>query len=471
MKQILIILISCVLLSSSLVAQTFDNKSISQLTALKKKAVSKQDYQLAAKYKRAIELKKQLSVAVKAEDYQKAADLKKELQNLNGNAPLTNSNNSNVSTNSTKSASSVGYKDMFSNTVYLHNNKTGENTKLELQTAKFAIETYNAYWVAGSSSFWTVKGYHSTVQVSNKDDFTFVIKMGAGVDPGSIVSLVKLDLIGKKSLERKQLDSKTTAAAYSGAQTENGLSKVLPISFKRIGDDLYEIVVNQMILPGEYAFKFGVKWYLFGAENRVSNNPDYPVTPSTYSLNDFYNLPADAPNVSWLGIDCSILQIRCDYNVGKDEQIKRILLDGINFSRDKYLNHGKIEGWLRKKHRIDYQVAFGYDWTLNNLSKSWIIPRTKDPNSITENEISKHIKEYKINNSGIGMVLIPVLADIVTHKYHAYMVVFDFDTRKTLEVQEVVTKMITGKNPRDVYFAKEFLILTKIYVSKYYGRK
>ena len=458
MKQTIIIFLSFILLSSVVVAQTFDNRSISELTSLKKKAVSKQDYELAAKYKRAIELKKQISTAVESEDYQKAASLKKELKALNGNAPMSKSADK---SNNSKSLLSFGSQDISANTVYLHNNRTGENTELESQEAKHAVESYNAYGRA-------IKGYYSTVQLTNKDDFTFIIKLGSGVDPTSVVSLVKLDLFGKEKLNRRQLSSETTSTAYAGIYTKNGLNTIVPIYFKSAGNDIYEIVVNKMILPGEYAFKFGMKWYLFGAKNRISNNPGFPVVKFTYSIYDFYHLPADAPNISWLGIDCSIFQLRSDYNVGKDNEIKTVLLGGMDYNRDNYMNQGKLESWLEKKHRIDFQVAFGYDWTLRKLAAKWIIPRNQEPNVVTEEDIAQHIKEYEINNSGMGMVLIPVLTDRVTHKVHSYMVVFDFDTREILEIQKLTTKMATEKIPKDSYFAKEFLYATKLYVDRYF---
>ncbi len=462
MRKSLLIFIALITFSSFVFGQTFDNKSITQLTSLKKKAVSKQDYELAAKYKRAIELKKEISSAVKAENYQKAASLKKDLTALNGSAPL------NTSKKSSSSKVTVGNESIFANTVYLHNNSTGENTKLEMQNAKFAIETFNAYWVAGSSSFWTVKGYYSLVQLTNKDDFTFIIKLSEGIDPASIVTMVKLSLLGKNELDRKQIDSKTIAAAYAGAQTSRNLSADMPISFKYLGDNIYEIVVNQMILPGEYAFKFGIKWYLFGTQDRISNNTEYPVTAANYDTKDFYHLPSDAPNISWLGIDCSLFLFRSNYNVGKEGQVKGILLDGFDYNRDKYMNHGKMESWFVKKHRMNYLPAFGYDITQKNLASKWIIPRDQDYQPLTKEQIEKHIKDYEINMEGIGIVLISEIIDRAKGKHHAYMVVFDFETREVLLMQKLVSKIATDRTPKDGNFAKDFLYITKVFVDRYY---
>lgn len=462
MRKSLLICVVLMMISTTIFAQTFDDKSVTQLTSLKKKAASKQDYELAAKYKKAIEIKGELSKAVKAEDYSKAASLKKELSALNGSAPLSNSKKGS-STHAAK-----GSETLYANTVYLRNNVTGEDRKLEMQDAKFAIETYSAFVVAGSTSFWTVKGYYSTMQLTKKDDFTFVIKMGAGVDPASIVSLVKLSLLGKQTLSRKQLDSKTTAAAYAGAQTASNLSQDVPISFKDIGDNVYEIVINQMILPGEYAFKFGIKWYLFGTQDRVSNNPEYPATAASYDTKEFYHLPSDAPNLTWLGIDCSLFLFRSNYNVGREGTVKSILLDGFDYNRDKYMNHGKLESWFDKKTRMNYLPAFGYDVTQKNLTSKWIIPREEEYQPLTKEQIEKHIKDYEINMEGIGMVLISEIIDRATGKHHASMVVFDFETREVLLMQKLVTKIATDRTPKDGNFAKDFLYSTKLFVDRYY---
>lgn len=79
-KQITLILL--VFSTTILFAQSFDDKSISELEQLKNQAVSIENYELAAQYKKAIELKNEIVTAVNQENYEKAARLKEELQNI-----------------------------------------------------------------------------------------------------------------------------------------------------------------------------------------------------------------------------------------------------------------------------------------------------------------------------------------------------------------------------------------------------
>jgi len=64
------------------IAQSVSNMSLSELEAKQKEAVELEDYALAADWKKAVTLKKDLDQAVKNEEFEKAAKLKKELEDF-----------------------------------------------------------------------------------------------------------------------------------------------------------------------------------------------------------------------------------------------------------------------------------------------------------------------------------------------------------------------------------------------------
>jgi hypothetical protein len=90
MKKIITLLL-CAISLTMLSAQKNADLSLDYLETQQNKAIEKENYDAAAKYKKAITLKSELKNAVANEDWDKAAEIKSELNDINFNGSSRNS--------------------------------------------------------------------------------------------------------------------------------------------------------------------------------------------------------------------------------------------------------------------------------------------------------------------------------------------------------------------------------------------
>lgn len=118
MKKIGILLIF--LLSIAFVnAQGNDALSVDYLTSQKKKAVASENYDLAAKYEKALRLKSELKQKIAAEDWEGASATKNELNAIKFDNSSSSSSSSNNNNNNNNSSSSVDRSEMFKNVMFV----------------------------------------------------------------------------------------------------------------------------------------------------------------------------------------------------------------------------------------------------------------------------------------------------------------------------------------------------------------
>jgi hypothetical protein len=441
-----------------------NTKTKSELEALKVKAIKNEDYASAAKYKRAIDIKSEIQKALNQEDYSNAASLKKELLALDSSNGSTVEVNTNQ--NSPTEFNSNGIE--FYNTVYLVNKISNETSKLEKQTAIIETSSYNALYVAGSTSYWTVKGYSSPTQITKNDQVKFITKIEKGVDPSSIFKLYHLGFGGKKEFKRQYLSFKTTAAAYTGASTSQNADNDIAIEFKKIKDEIYEVVINQELIPGEYAFVLGSTWHLFGVKNKISTNSQISVSElKNYTTSDVYQLDPSLPKIAYLGVDFSLLRIKADKFIGQDVFGKNQLIDGLDIFNNKQVKHGKIDSWIDKKGQTFYYPSFGRTYGKNNLPSRWILS-SADPYELNEQLIRDHIKNYDINSAGLGFVFIPGVIDSEKKNIYGYFVWFDFESKKIINMTKIEGPSNIVKKIKSPDFIVDFLYQYKRYTDRYY---
>jgi|GEM_PF-1302891 len=109
-----------------------------------------------------------------------------------------------------------------------------------------------------------IEGVRSSVRF-HKGQHRFVVKVWPGMDPFDLVKLYRFEVRENKN-ERVVETSKSSRSRYHSYSTDNTEGRVR-VSFKKIaGQAVYEIVHEEPVPPGEYAFLSGEKVFAFGVD-------------------------------------------------------------------------------------------------------------------------------------------------------------------------------------------------------------
>ncbi|HMU13135.1 MAG TPA: hypothetical protein PKE53_03970 [Flavobacteriales bacterium] len=109
-----------------------------------------------------------------------------------------------------------------------------------------------------------IEGVRSSVRYK-QGQHRFVVKVWPGMDPFDLVKLYRFEVIEKKN-ERVVETSKSSRSRYHSYSTDNTEGRVR-VSFKKLaGQGVYEIVHEEPVPPGEYAFLSGEKVFAFGVD-------------------------------------------------------------------------------------------------------------------------------------------------------------------------------------------------------------
>lgn len=237
------------------------------------KALQEENYALAADIQQQLEeggagsanaelarLEKELQSAINNEEYAKASEIKKQMEALKTGGTYTPSATSTAET-SASSTPATGEEPQFVNQVYFRATN-GTLHSLEKEEGKLTTSGGGFYYAEATSSYM-IPGAESPVRL-DPNKLSFVVKALPGVDPSSQIKLVKLDVRGRHN--NRYADAyKTTSAMFhseTGAVSENDI----PIAFKSLGNNVFEIVLQQRLKPGEYAFMYITKMFAFGID-------------------------------------------------------------------------------------------------------------------------------------------------------------------------------------------------------------
>lgn len=109
-----------------------------------------------------------------------------------------------------------------------------------------------------------IDGVRSSVRFP-KGQHRFVVKVWPGMDPFDLVKLYRFEVRPAKQ-DRVVETSKSSRSRYHSYSTDNTEGRVR-VSFKKIGGQaVYEIVHEEALPPGEYAFLSGEKVFAFGVD-------------------------------------------------------------------------------------------------------------------------------------------------------------------------------------------------------------
>ena len=238
-------------------------------------AIKNEDYAKAAELKSQIEsgsfsssndntaeinrLEKEMNEAVNKEDYKRAGELKKQIEILQSGGTVTE-NTSSSSSSSSNNNGAVPELD-FVNQVFLWN-KDGSVSSLEKAEGKLTTSG-GGFVVASATSSYTLPGTKSSVRV-NPNNARYIVKVFKGTDPSETIKFLKFDIRGRRSPSRFADQYKSTAAMYH-SETGKVTDQYIEVSFKKITDEVFEIVVPKLE-TGEYGFVYINKFFAFGID-------------------------------------------------------------------------------------------------------------------------------------------------------------------------------------------------------------
>lgn len=194
----------------------------------------------------------------------------------------------------------------------------------------------------------------------------------------------------------------------------------------------------------------------------VNENPNLPAAKiiSKYTKADIYK----ESNITWFGLDFSLFNLVYSKKTERDGEL-RGRISSLQKRYEKEIPQAKLCGWFSKTNLSSDKE---YSESLYNihLKQNWI---SNDYHDISSNEIQEHLKKYKSNGKGIGLVLIPEIFNEDKAKYTVEFVWFDIETKVIVHTQK-----ISGRGKGGLAMASwddALLEATKIYVDKYYKKE
>jgi hypothetical protein len=109
-----------------------------------------------------------------------------------------------------------------------------------------------------TSATYELQGQSSKVKIKQTDDYVFIIKPLADIDPTTMVQLKKMK-VTKKSRQ-------ASLAKLQGLKTLNSSIDNISYNLKKLGDNVYQIVPETKLEVGEYMFIVGNVAYSFAIE-------------------------------------------------------------------------------------------------------------------------------------------------------------------------------------------------------------
>lgn len=156
----------------------------------------------------------------------------------------------------------------FDNQPYIVDRATGEIIKTEIGTPEIKTSTVAAPFYSSSSSSWMMNGERSNVRLSSYGKFNFIIKVAPGLDPESIIKLVRFDLLQRSRRDPakdRHMPSMKTTGSWGGASSQQITENDVRIEIKWLADGVYEVIPTGLG-QGEYAFYILHKFYAFGID-------------------------------------------------------------------------------------------------------------------------------------------------------------------------------------------------------------
>lgn len=427
----------------------YSSLSIEQLNSMKAKAASNENYDEAARCKKAIDLKNELNEVLKKEDYERAAEIKKELAELNyeGNKTLNNENPNSLA--NMKELEDIPEVTYYNTVVVLKNNNVFD---LEQQTGTIQTRAGGFAFYYQATSSWKFTGKRSPVTLE-KDD-RLIVRLHPSINPHDFIKFAKLDVIGRVEKNRFLPIQTTGAAAVpfgAVSKTNKHDDNYIGVRFKQLEESYYEIMFDDILIPGEYGFLImGNKINAFSVKETYSNNGVIPKI-SDIEPDEIYALPS----FTYYGIDFSqFTYVATSKSVSVD---RSQVQNWITQSREK-LSMNQLKGWFKKENVVDQSVSaesvFG-----KHATREWL---SDIPNNLLYSDIQKILDEYP-KGEGLGLMYVVENMYHEREKMEGFFVWFDCETKAIVNI-----KFFDGNGERIDRWGYSFPALIDYYADRKY---
>ena len=194
------------------------------------------------------------------------------------------------------------------------------------------------------------------------------------------------------------------------------------------------------------------------AETTASENL---VEVINYSEEDIYT---DDFDTYWMGLDFSLFKLTDVKLLGRDdEMLKYIPAWQKVFATDIPVH--TLQRWFWKRNIKDYRLT-GQAMYNEHMTSPWI---TTEPNSINEESITEHLKNYPLKHSGIGLVFIVENLNKTNRVMSGYFVWFNMTSKEIILAERVSGRPAHGG--MSSYWGKSFIPATKLYVDYFYKKE
>jgi hypothetical protein len=207
---------------------------------------------------------------------------------------------------------------------------------------------------------------------------------------------------------------------------------------------------------------------LFNAAKAPINTPAVTTTATknlveviNYSESDIYS---DDFDTYWMGLDFSLFKLTDIKFLGRDDELskyipawQKIFLTEIPMST--------LQRWFYKRNFKDYRLI-GQAMYNEHLNSTWI---STEANSITEDDITVHLKNYPLKNSGIGLVFMVENLNKTNKVMSGYFVWFNMTSKEIILSERVSGRPSHGS--MSSYWGKSFIPATKLYIDYFYKKE
>src|SRR5690606_8152673 len=154
--------------------------------------------------------------------------------------------------------------------------------------------------------------------------------------------MAQLELSGyETALIRRYVTNEVRASIYKG-DIPMTFDNIVPVTFTKVADDVYELSFNQLLEPGEYAIMNGNNWHLFDVQNIISLNSNI-AEPTEIEPIPFYENNYSLPKLAFLGVDYSICKFTSTKNQRRDFECRTAWDRGNMKFYKSAVKHGRLE--------------------------------------------------------------------------------------------------------------------------------
>ena len=180
-----------------------------------------------------------------------------------------------------------------------------------------------------------------------------------------------------------------------------------------------------------------------------------------YSESDIY---IDDFDTYWMGLDFSLFKLTDAKLLGRDTEMMKYIPAWQKIFVTEIPIH-TLKRWFWKRNIKDYRLT-GEAMYNEHLGSVWI---SSEPNNITKDEIAKHLNNYPLKHSGVGLVFMVENLNKTNKVMSGYFVWFNMTNKEIILSERVSGRPSHGG--MSSYWGKSFIPATKLYVDYFYKKE